>query len=247
MIEWKDLAVKLASAGLPVLGRAIGGIVGSSAPIVGAFVDVGAAGENIGAAAARMLAEAFGVPPTPDAIVAAIDNQPTTEVMAKLQATEEEAKAKWPALALIAQAEEETARIQITSTADVMKNEVLKASELPEGNWRNIALAMNSLWRPLFALELLLECFIFSFGAAALFAIALIKNEYADIDAALKMMPLVTVFFLPYMAARFGLVGYHMNLRTREKEAVTEAVTDTKPVSLDEVKKLLKASGVKIK
>lgn len=247
MIEWKDLAVKLASAGLPVLGRAIGGIVGSSAPIVGAFVDVGAAGENIGAAAARMLADALGVPPTPDAIGAAIDGRPTTEVMATLQAKEDEAKARWPALALIAQAEEETSRVQITTTADVMKNEVLRASELPAGRWRCVVLAMNAIWRPLFALELLLECFVFSFGAAALFAAALIKNEYTDIDAAIRMMPLVTVFFLPYMAARFGLVGYHMNLRTREKEAVTEAVTDTKPVSLDDVRKLLKASGVKIK
>lgn len=99
-MDWKALAAKLAQMGLPVLGRTIGTLIGGQIPVVGGYIS--GAGENIGATAARMLADALGVEPEPEAISAAIESQPTTEVMTKLQAVEMEASAKWAALPLLA-------------------------------------------------------------------------------------------------------------------------------------------------
>jgi hypothetical protein len=101
MDQWKQLAAKLAQMGLPVLGRTIGALVGSQVPIFGGMI--AGAGENIGSAAAAMVAHALGVEPTAEAINTAIESQPTSEVMARLQAAESEAAVKWPAIAAIVQ------------------------------------------------------------------------------------------------------------------------------------------------
>lgn len=100
-MEWKALAAKLAAMGLPVLGKTIGTLVGGQIPIVGGMI--AGAGENIGAAAASMIANALGVEPTPDAINTAIESKPTTEVVTQLQKVESEAAAKWPEIAHIVQ------------------------------------------------------------------------------------------------------------------------------------------------
>lgn len=238
-MNWRDLAVKLASSGFPALGRQLGTLAEGFIPVVGPFLNLDDVGENLGAAAAVALAQTLGVEPTPDAISTAIDAAPTTEIIPKIQSVESKV-AQWEAEARIVEAEEETARAQIAATTATMKEEIVSATMLTEGRWKIIVLVMNSLWRPLFALEWLLECM----GFAIILGVALIRNDPFDIRSLTELWPLI----LPYMAARFGIIGYHMNLRTREKEHVTEAVTDQpKPVSLEEIKGLLQQAGVKVK
>lgn len=60
-MNWTDLAGPLIKYGVPSVGRMI----------------AGPAGEKIGEAAGEILAEALGVPPTPGAVVAGIENNPT--------------------------------------------------------------------------------------------------------------------------------------------------------------------------
>lgn len=245
-MNWRELAVKLGNSGFPAIGRQLGTLAEGFIPVVGPFLNLDQVGENIGAAVAAMLADTLGVEPTPEAISAAIDAAPTTEIAPKLQEVESKV-AQWEAEARIAEAEEKTAQVQIAATQSVMKEELMSATMLTEGRWRMIVVVMNSLWRPLFALEFLAECAYLFFGVITIFMAALIRNDFADIDAMIKMLPLVTILLLPYIAMRAGLIGYHMNLRTREKEHVTDAVTESKPVSLEDVKAMLIASGVKVK
>lgn len=116
-MEWKEPAAKLAALGLPILGKALGTLVGGQIPIFGDMIE--GAGENIGIGAAKMIADALGVEPTPEAINNAIETQPTTQVVQALQTAESEAAAKWPALAEMVRAREEgaTERFRI-GTAD---------------------------------------------------------------------------------------------------------------------------------
>lgn len=242
-MDWKSVVGPVLQSAAPKLAKGLLGQI----PVIGPLA-VQFGGQAIDDAIGGLIASAFGVEATPEAVNAAIQNAPSDVAAAKLQAVEAEAQTKWPALAEIAKAEEETARVQITTTADSMKAEILAASEMPESRLRTFVQFVNSVWRPMFAVELLAECAFFFFSFTTLLIGALIKNDTFDIDAMIKLMPLAVTLLLPYMAARFGLLGYHMNLRTREKETVTEAVTEAqKPVSLNEIKALLKASGVKIK
>lgn len=104
-MDWKETAAKLAALGLPVLGKTVGTLVGGQIPIFGNMIE--GAGENIGKAAADMIASALGVEPTPEAINSAIENRPTTQVIEALQAKEAEATEKWPAVAAAIKAQEE--------------------------------------------------------------------------------------------------------------------------------------------
>ena len=61
MNDWQSVAAKVAQAGAPILGGVLGGPAG------------GALGGVIG----QLIGQALGVPPTPEAINAAIDKDPT--------------------------------------------------------------------------------------------------------------------------------------------------------------------------
>lgn len=239
-MDWSAIAPLLGQFGLPILRSAILAGVGAIpviGPIAGPFV-----ADAVGAVIARQL----GVAPTPEAVKTAIETGDHDEVLARLQAAQAEAVAKWPALAEVAKAEEETARAQITTTADVMKTEILAATTIAPGRWRTFVQVVDTVWRPLFALELLVECAYLFFGLITSILWAVAQNQYGDIDALIRLMPLWSVLVLPYLAMRCGLLGYHMNLRTREKESVNEMVAE-KPVAMDDIKALLRAAGVKVK
>ncbi len=239
---WKEIVGPVLRTAAPTLAKGLLGQI----PVIGPLA-VQFGGQAIDDAIGGLIASALGVEATPEAVNNAIQTLPSDAVAAKLQEVQAEAEAKWPALAQIAVAEEETARTQIVTTAESIKQEVLATTELPESKWRTVILIMNGLWRPLFALELLVECSFLFFGGMFVFLHAMIENDFKDIDATIKLMPVITILVLPYLAARFGILGYHMNLRTREKENTTDAVTDTKPLTMAEVMAGLKAAGVKIK
>lgn len=234
-MDWSSLAPTLIKFGLPALKIAITAGVGA-VPVVGGF-----AAPFVADAVGKMIADAFGVPADPVAVVGAIQNAPPEDALAKLQAVQADAVARWPALADIAKAEEATAQVQIVQTTEQMKGEVLAASTISaDSPWKTRVLVLNAIWRPLFALEFLMECTLFFF----VFMSTLILSDSFDVDAMLRLQTLI----LAYLGARTGLIGYHMNLRTREKESVNDAVTsDSKPVSMDDIKNMLKGNGVRVK
>lgn len=241
-MDWKSIVGPVLQSAAPKLAKGLLGQI----PVVGPIA-VALGGQAIDDAFGMLLGQVFDVPPTPEAVGAAIQNLPSDEVAAKLKAAENLAEAKWPALAQIAVAEEQTAQVQIATTAAVMKEELMAASTLPEGFWRTFDIVINSIWRPMFALEFLIECAFFFFGMTTVLLGALVRNDQFDIDSMVKLQPLALTLLMPYLAMRCGLIGYHMNLRTRDKENVTDAVTDTKPVSMADVMALLKGAGVKIR
>ena len=94
-MDWKALGGKLAGFGLPVLSAVIGGAI-EEIPVLGSLVDGPKLVESVGR---KAIAAAFGVEATPEAINAAIETRPTSEVVTTLQSVQTGMVEKWPALA----------------------------------------------------------------------------------------------------------------------------------------------------
>jgi len=169
-MDWSDIAGKVIGLGAPILGGALGG--------------------PFGAAAGKILADALGAPePTPAAVGAALDRDPSTAVAAAQQAESE-----WlTALAEIGRAQ--VAEVGATQRAEI-------ASDDPLQRW----------WRPLYALELsLLEC--------PAFAITVLHALWIGHDTGINGFASLTALFMAYFGARFGVLGVYVTGRTREKQA----------------------------
>ena len=112
-MDWKSLGATLIKAGAPIIGGAILG------PTIGPV---------LGNALGSIVASALGVDDTPEAVDAAIQNMPVSELQAKLSAAEAEAQAKWPALAEMVKAQEagKTARFE----AGVLDNDQARDANL---------------------------------------------------------------------------------------------------------------------
>lgn len=194
-----------------VLGTAVAGPVGAAVggPLVGQVID--------------MAADALGVARTPEAVNNAIASRDPADVAAQLAAKEAEAAAKWPALAQIAVSHDEVAKAQIAATADRMRDELEAMKEMPYG-MKAIALFLATIWRPLYAIEGLVECAFFAGLLYRIIARAFfIDGEEANLTLLMGMTPFLTAIVLPYMTARFALLGYYMKKRTDEKIAETES------------------------
>jgi hypothetical protein len=157
-------------------------VIGLGAPLLGA-----ALGGPFGGAAGQILAGALGAAaPTPEAVQAALPAAAPERL--------DEAEARW-AEALRAQAE--AAGIVATETQRTMRAE-LAAEDLVQ-RW----------WRPLYAIELTLEC-------AALWA-AVLQKFYVGDAALLASLFDATALLVAYWGFRFGVLGVYMSGRTREK------------------------------
>jgi hypothetical protein len=168
-MDWSDIAGRVIGLGAPILGGALGG--------------------PLGAAAGKILADALGAPePTPAAVGAALDQDPSMAAIAAQQAESE-----WlTALAEIGRAQ--VAEVGATQRAEI-------ASEDPLQRW----------WRPLYALELsLLEC--------PAFAITVLHALWIGHDTGINGFASLTALFVAYFGARFGVLGVYVTGRTREKQ-----------------------------
>lgn len=119
-MDWKDVGKIVAP-----LAPTLGGILGDLIPIPG--------GGMIGTAAGNLIAAAFGVDPTPEAVGNAIQNDPNA--VAKIQAAETEAAAKWPAIAEIAKAQYAAAAAQSESINETIRAE---AGNVSWWHWRHL-------------------------------------------------------------------------------------------------------------
>ena len=168
-MDWSDIAGRVIGLGAPFLGGALGG--------------------PLGAAAGKILADALGAPePTPAAVGAALDQDPSMAAVAAQQAESE-----W----LTAPAE--IGRAQVAEVGATQRAEI--ASDDPLQRW----------WRPLYALELsLLEC--------PAFAITVLHALWIGHDTGINGFASLTALFVAYFGARFGGLGVYVTGRTREKQ-----------------------------
>ncbi len=109
-MDWKSIAGKAASFGLPILSQVIGGAI-EEVPILGSLVDGPQLVESVGRLA---LSKALGVENTPEAVGMAIESRPTSEVVSTLRNVQSGLVDKWPALAGLAT---ELAKASVSSQA----------------------------------------------------------------------------------------------------------------------------------
>lgn len=212
--DFGNLASGLIRNGGKVIGTVIGSAVGG--PLGGAI------GGTVLNEAIGMAADALGVPRTPEAVQSAIDTRDPATVAAQLQAKEAEAAAKWPALAQIAVSHDQVMKAQIASTERRMREELNAARELPPF-LKATVLFLASIWRPLYAIEGLVECGVFAWFLFRVLNAAFFHKADGNLNMLIALTPFLTAIFLPYMMARFGLLGYYMKKRSDEKIADTES------------------------
>jgi hypothetical protein len=164
-----------------------GKVIGLGAPILGE-----ALAGPFGAAAGKILAEALGADATPGSVDVAISK--TDPVAAAVAASSaRQAEANW--LTALA----ETGKVQVQEIGATMRAEAASESRL------------QRIWRPLYALELILECP----GFGVLLFHALWDGEPQRINGFADLSGLI----MAYMAARFGVLGVYVSGRSKEKRA----------------------------
>lgn len=178
-------------------------VVGLGAPLLGT-----ALGGPLGSAAGKILADVLNASvATPDAVGSALPSA-SAEKLA-------EAEARWVELM---RTEAETQRAAIADTHQTIRAEM--ASEDP----------VQRLWRPLYAIELTLEC-------AALWAVMVHEFWTGDVQT-INALVSATALFIAYWGFRFGVLGVYISGRTREKVACVTG-QDT-PGVLDRVVKAIR-------
>ena len=180
-MNWQSLGGALIKAGAPIIGTALGGPLGGM----------------IGDAVGGVLAGTLGVPAAPDAVNDALKTAPAGELQAKLSAADAEAAAKWPALAEIARAEADASMRALDAVNMTMRAEAVASD------------AVQRWWRPIYALELVLECvavWVIAFGE-------LLSGGNHIATFVLSAQGLLTTYWM----ARFGVLGVYVGGRTIEK------------------------------
>lgn len=177
-MNWTDLIAPLVKLGAPLLGGALGG--------------------PLGAAAGKIVADAFGASEaTPAAVDAAIKSiDPAAAVM-----TAQAAEDKWVA------ALADIGKTQLSEVGQTMRAEAASGDLLQR--W----------WRPLYALELsLIEC--------PAFALTLLRALWIGHDTGINGFATLATLLIAYFGARFGVLGVYVTGRSREKQcaATGEAV-----------------------
>lgn len=188
-MDWTELVGPLVKLGAPLVGQALGG--------------------PLGAAAGKIVADAFGASePTPAAVQATLVSSDPAAAMLAAQAAE----AKW--LAVLA----DIGKAQVVAVGETMRAEA--ASIDPLQRW----------WRPLYALELsLLEC--------PAFALTLLQALWREHEAAINGFASLSGLLMAYFAARFGVLGVYITGRSREKQAASTG-TASPSVAVEIVKAL---------
>jgi len=175
-------------------------VIGLGAPILGT-----ALGGPLGAAAGRILAEVVGASDaTPEAVGKALTTSSADQIS--------QAENAW---AEAIRAEAEAARGSVAETQATIRAE-LTSEDL-----------LQRLWRPLYALELTLEC-------AALWAV-LVHEFWTGDMTAINALIGATGLLASYWGFRFGVLGVYMSGRTREK--VCAATGQNTPGVLDRLVK----------
>jgi len=189
-MNWTDLIAPLVKLGAPMLGGALGG--------------------PFGAAAGKIVAEAFAArDPSPAAVQEAIAGLDPQAARQMAQAAED----KW--LAALA----EIGRAQVVETGQTMRAESVSGDPLQR--W----------WRPLYALELsMIEC--------PAFALTLLRALWTGHEAGISGFAALSGLMIAYFGARFGVLGVYVAGRSKEKQCAATGVTA--PSALTEMVKAVR-------
>jgi hypothetical protein len=114
-MDWKDLAGTLIKTGAPIIGTALGGPLGGT----------------VGGIAGKLIADALGVPATPEAVHEAIQADPAGASVALASAD-----AKWQAMAEIAKADAADRTAQSQALNETIRTEI--ATGMSWWHWRNL-------------------------------------------------------------------------------------------------------------
>ena len=157
-------------------------VVALGAPMLGT-----ALGGPLGGAAGQILAQVIGAATsTPSAVQAALPSADPDKLL--------EAEARW---ADIIRAEAEAQRTAISETQATIRAEMV--NDDPVQRW----------WRPLYAIELTLEC-------AVLWAVVIHEFWTGDLQT-INALVGATALLIAYWGFRFGVLGVYVSGRTREK------------------------------
>lgn len=191
-MDWKEIGKLIAP-----MAPTIGGVLGDLVPIpLGGIV-----GRGIG----QILADTLGVENTPEAVGAAIQNDPNAA--AKIAAAESEAAVKWPAIAESMKAYYAGNSAQSKEINTTIRQEVAKGQ--PWWAWRN-----------LYGYSVAIECTATSW--VIIYSLVFDPSIFANVSSSFS-------FFLSWYALRMGLLGYIHNQATNEKIA---AATGQQPAGI---------------
>ena len=185
-MNWNDVASAagpLLTKNAPLIGSLLGGLI----PIPG--------GSAIGSEVGAMLANAFGVANTPEAVSNAINSDPNAA--AKVAAAEDAAQSKWPALAQIA-----TAQFQSNAAQSDNINATMRAELSAGQKWWS--------WRNVYGYSVGIEATATSW--VILYSLVWNPTIFHNVSDSLS-------FFLSWYGMRFGLLGYIQNQASSEKVA----------------------------
>jgi hypothetical protein len=167
--DWADIAARTIALGAPILGAALGGPLGGTA--------------------GKILADALGVPPVPEAVGKAIDSD-----AAAVREAAQNAEAEW------AKALADIGKTQVSEVGATMRAEIVSSDPI------------QKIWRPVYALELtLLEC--------PAFALVLGRALWTGNSELINGFVALSGLLMAYLGARFGVLGVYVTGRSREKQA----------------------------
>ncbi len=194
-MDWAGLGGELIKKGFPTIGTALGGPLGG---MVGGLVG-------------DIIASKLGTSNDPDAINDALQNTPADVLASRLSAAEQEAIAKWPALAEIAKANaQQSESINATIRAELVSGQRWYA------------------WRNLYGYSVVMEAgattWVILYGL--LFDAQIFKNILNSFN-----------FFISWYTLRFGLLGLVNHGANNEKVA---AVTGEAPSIIKNVAKAIR-------
>jgi hypothetical protein len=192
-MDWKDIG-KIVAPIAPVAGSILGGLL----PIPG--------GSLIGEKFGQLIAGAFGVAPTPQAVSDAIANSKEETVRANITAATEQARIQIEGFVALEQAHLRAVEAGLHETGATMR------AENEQRHW------FYTGWRPMIGWVFML--FAFSFGVMLTIAAAwaAVKQD----GKALQILSDAWPIFLSYFGVLGLMVGVYIPSRSFEKKALTD-------------------------
>lgn len=192
-MDFGQIGKSLLQMGLPVLGNALLG--------------------PLGGAAASVIANAIGAPPTPEGINSVIQSGDREVMLQKLRSAE----AEW--IAEI-QSQTELGKMQMEQVGETMRAEINAALQIGGRTGRIIQFLQLS-WRPLFCYQLIVEFAVLDLIVA--------YELLTDHHEMLNMMLQFTGFMTWYFGSKIAFAGVYAAGRSYEKGKISDGASAIAP------------------
>lgn len=199
-MDWKDLAKVIAPLA-PVAGSIIGGLI----PVPG--------GSIIGQKLGELIAGAFGVPPTPQAVSEAIANSTEETARAKINAAVEQARVEVTGFVEVERIHAHVIETSLTQVGATMR------AEIGHEHWY-----FNG-WRPACGWVFVVYATVFG----GILMVAGIAAAFFNSPTALDRLSAAWPIFAAYFGALAAMVGVYIVGRSQEKRTAAETGTTATP------------------